>query len=122
MKMVISSVFSIFMVASAAYGQGDTLQDVCYNSMRYNVAVQLAGSAFSDASREEYRSEAYDSGGWLGIDKSETDRMIVMASGSPHSNQFAYQYLSDPSFANAYRSGFINDCKSNPGNKSLKRD
>lgn len=110
------SVIAAIMTVTSAFAQSGDISKDCYQQMLYNVSVQLAGTSYGGQDLEKQRGNAYYSGAKLGISKAETDRMIVMASGSPYSARFAYQYLSDDSFANAYRSGFINDCKSKPAN------
>ena len=97
-----------------AYSQGDTLRQSCYQSMRYNVSVQLAGTAYTKFSRDKYTGEAFESGKFQGISKDETRRMILIASENPSSIQFSYHFQDDESFANGYMSSYLNDCMQNP--------
>ncbi|MFM7945867.1 hypothetical protein [Hafnia paralvei] len=115
MKRIICVLSWIAFISSPlAIAQGDKLEDLCYQSMRYNVYVQLAANSLSGQIRSHYEGEAFDSGKWQGISHKETERMIRMAENNESSMQFAIRYQGDDSFANAYRSGYINDCKQNP--------
>ncbi|HDC4544032.1 hypothetical protein UXP85_25200 [Enterobacter cloacae] len=102
------------LVSACASANGDSLRDACYQSMRYNVYVQLAGNAYSRNEASDFEREAMDSGNWQGIDSAETKRMIAMSSGNPSSAQFSMRYQNDESFAKAYSSGYINDCLAHP--------
>lgn len=102
------------MSSPMALAQGDKLEDICYQSMRYNVSVQMAANSLSGQVRSHYEGEAFESGKWQGISHEETERMIRMAENNQSSMQFAIRYQGDDSFANAYRNGYINDCKQNP--------
>ncbi|MDK9964251.1 hypothetical protein NVS04_08740 [Enterobacter cloacae] len=102
------------LVSACASANGDSLRDACYQSMRYNVYVQLAGNAYSRNEASDFEREAMDSGNWQGIDSAETKRMIAMSSGNPSSAQFSMHYQNDESFAKAYSSGYINDCLEHP--------
>lgn len=105
---------SLALTSVCASANGDSLRETCYQSMRYNVFVQLAGNAYSMSDASEFKREAMDSGNWQGIDASETKRMIKMSSGNPSSAQFSMRYQNDESFAKAYSSGYINDCLAHP--------
>lgn len=102
------------LVSSCASANGDSLRDACYQSMRYNVYVQLAGNAYSRNESSDFEREAMYSGNWQGIDSAETKRMIVMSSGNPSAAQFSMRFQNDESFAKAYSSGYINDCLAHP--------
>lgn len=102
------------LTSVCASANGDSLRDTCYQSMRYNVYVQLAGNAYSRSDASAFEREAMYSGNWQGIDASETKRMIEMSSGNPSSAQFSIRYQNDESFAKAYSSGYINDCLAHP--------
>lgn len=102
------------LTSVCASANGDSLRETCYQSMRYNVYVQLAGNAYSRNDASDFAREAMDSGNWQGIDASETKRMIAMSSGNPSSAQFSMHYQNDESFAKAYSSGYINDCLAHP--------
>ena len=97
-----------------ASANGDSHRETCYQSMRYNVYVQLAGNAYSSNEASDFEREAIDSGNWQGIEPEETKRMIVMSSGNPSSAQFSMRFQNDESFAKAYSSGYINDCLAHP--------
>ncbi len=115
MRTLVNSGLSMLIMASAhSYANGDSLKETCYQSMRYNVYVQLAGNAYSRNDAAAFEKEAMDSGNWQGIDGAETKRMIVMSSNNPSSSQFSMQYQNDESFAKAYASGYINDCLAHP--------
>lgn len=105
---------ALALTSGCALANGDSLRDSCYQSMRYNVFVQLAGNAYSNGDAVAFEREAFTSGNWQGIDDSETKRMIAMASNNPSSAQFSMQYQNDSSFAKAYSSGYINDCLEHP--------
>lgn len=115
MRTLINSGLSMLILASAhSYANGDSLKESCYQSMRYNVYVQLAGNSYSRNDADAFEREAMDSGNWQGIDGAETKRMIAMSSNNPSSAQFSMQYQNDESFAKAYSSGYINDCIAHP--------
>lgn len=115
MRTLINSGLSMLILASAhSYANGDSLKESCYQSMRYNVYVQLAGNAYSRNDAAAFERKAMDSGNWQGIDGAETKRMIAMSSNNPSSAQFSMQYQNDESFARAYSSGYINDCLAHP--------
>lgn len=111
MKIFITA---LVLASGHAFANGDSLRESCYQSMRYNVYVQLAGNAFTRGDAGKFETEALDAGNWQGIENSETQRMITMASGAPASAQFSMNYQNDESFAKAYASGYINDCIANP--------
>ncbi|MCM6996550.1 hypothetical protein M8N42_02805 [Enterobacter asburiae] len=115
MRTLINSGLSLLILVSAhSYANGDSLKESCYQSMRYNVYVQLSGNAYSRNDADAFEREAMDSGNWQGIDGAETKRMIAMSSNNPSSAQFSMQYQNDESFAKAYSSGYINDCLAHP--------
>lgn len=105
---------ALILASWNAFANGDSLRESCYQSMRYNVYVQLAGNAYTRSDAAKFGTEALDAGNWQGIENSETQRMITMASGAPASAQFSMNYQNDESFAKAYASGYINDCIANP--------
>lgn len=115
MRTLINSGLSLLILVSAhSYANGDSLKESCYQSMRYNVYVQLAGNAYSRNDADAFEREAMDSGNWQGIDGAETKSMIAMSSNNPSSAQFSMQYQNDESFAKAYSRGYINDCLAHP--------
>jgi len=115
MKTLLNLLLAALALTSCyALANGDSLRDSCYQSMRYNVYVQLAGNAYSNSDAAAFEREAFASGSRQGIDSSETKRMIAMASNNPSSAQFSMQYQNDESFAEAYSSGYINDCLEHP--------
>ncbi|ELY5855461.1 hypothetical protein SNN70_004034 [Cronobacter malonaticus] len=115
MKMPIKYLIPVLILATGkAFANGDSLRESCYQSMRYNVYVQLAGNAYTKGDAENFKTEALDAGNWQGIENSETQRMITMVAGTPASAQFSMQYQNDESFAKAYSSGYINDCLAHP--------
>lgn len=115
MKTPMKCLIPLLILASGhALANGDSLRESCYQSMRYNVYVQLAGNAYTKGDAAKFETEALDAGSWQGIESSETQRMITMAAGNPASAQFSMQYQNDESFAKAYSSGYINDCIAHP--------
>ena len=116
MKLIVIIGYVILIFSSFAYSQDDPVRKSCYQSMRYNVSVQMAGNAYTKVLRIKYTEEAFYSGGAQGISSDETGRMIAMASNNPSSVNFSYKFQDDEDFANAYMSGYLNDCVKNPNN------
>lgn len=118
-KNLCMAISTYFLFSSFAFANGDTLQDVCYQSMIYTIAVQVGGNPISDAAREINVTGAFSSGKWLGIDKDSTERMIKMSGLNEDSKKFALQYQTDKSFAESFRNSFIAGCHKNPSDYSM---
>lgn len=93
---------------------GDKLVDTCYHSMKYTIAVQLAGNSLSEESAKNNIMTAHNEGNWLGVDATATDRMIKMTSGAVGAKAFAKKYQEDIGFADSFRNAFLSGCHKSP--------
>ncbi|WP_312120207.1 hypothetical protein [Kosakonia cowanii] len=105
---------SLSLFSGCALANGDTLHEVCYQSMMYSISTQVAGNPINNDARLLNITGAFVSGKWLGVDRQSTERMIKMASQDSKSREFANRYQNDSSFAEAFRNSFISGCHENP--------